>query len=130
MTAGALNIGAVDGNSRHESVDTITGSVPISEFNKEEKEWRLALDTGKDIDVFKRDFKKKNQMWTKGKIISMTGTNITDLTKKKFTVNFHQDVGMSEVRYNADSSFIAPYGTMSLSQNWRDELKKKDEVDA
>ena len=30
----------------------------------------------------------------------------------------------------ADSTFIAPYGTMSISQNWRDDVKVGDSVDA
>lgn len=37
---------------------------------------------------------------------------------------------MGETKLGADSSFIAPYGTMSAFQHWRDSIKKFDEIDA
>lgn len=63
-------------------------------------------------------------MWTKATIVSITGVDIENITKKKMTVTFHMDMSMGECRYSADSSFVAPFGTMSAKQNWRDELKK------
>ena len=68
-------------------------------------------------------------MWTTAKIVSITGFDIMDISKKKVVVEFYQDVCVRETRYNADSSFIAPYGTMSTVQNWRSDLKEGDEVD-
>jgi len=82
----------------HPGGDAHSGSVPVSEFNEDERMWRLALDVGTDIDVFKRDVKRKSQMWTMGKIVAVTGV-VDDLARKRLTVKFHQDVTVTEKAY-------------------------------
>ena len=94
----------------------------------DELEWRLALDIGMTIDVFKRDAKKKLQMWSKGKIEAVTGT-VSDLRKRYLTISYFSDKSVSEAKVTADSTCIAPYNTMSNSQNWRDKVQKGDRVD-
>ena len=83
------------------------------------------MQTGQELDLFKRDWRNKSEMWTKGKIISMTGDQ-TDVSRKRLVVEYHQDVGMGEVKMKADSKFLAPLGTYSSWYDWRDEVKKGD----
>ena len=46
------------------------------------------------------------------------------------TVAYYLDMTLSETRYPADSAMIAPLGTKSIQQAWRDTLQKGDLVDA
>lgn len=107
--------------------DNITGRVDITEFPKEEREWRASLDTNTEVDAFKRDAKHGSEQWSKAKIKIAFGSK-SDLTKRRFKIGFHHDVSINEAQcmIGADSTFIAPCGTMSISQNWRYELKVGD----
>ena len=90
-------------------------------MNEEERDWRLSLDVGKTIDVFKQDVKKGLEMWTKGEIIAVTGYQ-QDISSKSLKVSFYMDVSVNEASYKADSPLIAPYGTLSSEQDWRDKI--------
>ena len=56
-----------------ESQHDTTASGRVVDMNEEERAWRLSLDVGKTIDVFKQDAKKGHEMWTKGEIVAVTG---------------------------------------------------------
>lgn len=85
-----------------ETNKSTNGAQDPSIFNESEREWRLALDKDKTIDVFKRDVKRKAQMWTKGTIVAVTGVE-SDMSKKMLTISFYQDVSVVEVSYPASS---------------------------
>ncbi len=67
-------------------------------------------------------------MWSKGTIVAVTGVQ-QDITKKRLKIKFYSDVRVSEGSYLANSRYIAPYGTLSTCQNWRESLKRGDLVD-
>ena len=81
----------------------------------------MSLEVGKTIDVLKYDLNSKQQMWTRGDIVAVTG-DISDISKKMLTIAYKLDCTLSETRYPADSAMIAPDGTKSIAQNWRDQL--------
>lgn len=118
-----------DSGTQATSSNDLNGSIPESDLNAEERAWRLSLEKDMDVDVLKRDDKKRLEMWSKGKIVSVTGL-VSDLATKRMTIKFYQDVGVAEGHYCANSRYIAPYGTLSNVQSWRDQLKKGDLVDA
>ena len=90
----------------------IGGDWEDSDMPVDEREWRMALDVGKTVDVFKQDPKKGHQMWTKGEIVAVTGY-LQDITTKNLKIKFHADVSLGETSYPASSEFIAPYNTLS-----------------
>ena len=67
-------------------------------MNEQEREWRLSLSVGTTIDVFKRDWKHGNEMWTKGKIVAVTGSE-TWISTKMLQIAFYKDTSVSEVKY-------------------------------
>lgn len=65
---------------------TSTGfNARVTDMNEDERAWRLSLDVGTTIDVFKRDYKFGNEQWTKGKIVSVTGY-VSDLSTKNLRI--------------------------------------------
>lgn len=77
------------------SSNDLNGSIPESDLNAEERAWRLSLEKDMDVDVLKRDDKKRLEMWSKGKIVSVTGL-VSDLATKRLTIKYWQDVGVAE----------------------------------
>ena len=59
-------------------------------MNEDEREWRLSLDTNMTIDVFLRDWKNKSEMWTKGKIVAITG-EISQLYSKNLKIKIYNN---------------------------------------
>ena len=45
-------------------------------------------------------------------------------------IKFYMDVSVLETFYPADSTYIAPFGTQSSPENWRDNVQIGDLVDA
>ena len=98
-------------------------------MNDDDRDWRLSLDVGKTVDVFKRDWKLGAEMWTKGKIVAVTG-NESELSTKNLKIAYYMCTSIMEAKYPADSPFIAPFNTLSSEQDWREKIKKMDMVDA
>ena len=97
-------------------------------FSEQEIEWRMALEKDSLVDAMKRDLKCKAQMWAKGKVASVLGDNLSDLSSRKLVIKFDND-NVLDHTYPATSCYIAKYNTRSNEQDWRDELQKGDKVD-
>ena len=52
-----------------------------------EREWRMSLEVGTTIDVLKYDISNKQQMWTRGEIVAVTG-DMSDISKKMLTMAY------------------------------------------
>ena len=87
----------------------------------------MALDVGTTIDALKQDLKHESEMWSKATITAVTGY-VQDISKKNLCIKFDNDVSV-DATYKADSTKVAPHGTLSVSQNWRDSIQVGDLVD-
>ena len=73
----------------------MAGSARVTDLNEDEREWRLSLEVGKTIDVFQRDWKNKSEMWTKGKIVAVTG-EVSQLYSKNLKIKIYNNSSFME----------------------------------
>ena len=98
-------------------------TIDMSKFKLNiDKNWRLNLDIGQDVDILKQDKARKLQIWTMGTITEIKDRNGKDISKegkeykkdengnliaKFFTVKYYKDVSAPDsVEVTADSDLI------------------------
>ena len=87
------------------------------------------------MDVVKHDTKFDLHMWTVGEIKEVSDVSSTRLadkvtvTEKEFIVTFLKDVGFMPKPFEGKSKNIAPVGTFTKDEGWRDELMLGYSVD-
>lgn len=99
------------------------------EYTEDDLKWRKALDVGKTVDAIKMCTKFHIQGWAKGEISAINGS-VSNIATRTLTIKWEKDVSAIEAVYSALDSSIAPYGTKTHDQGWRDTLQKGDVVDA
>lgn len=81
--------------------------------------WRKTLDVGTSVDAIKMCTKFHIQGWAKGEISAVSGS-VANIATRQLTIKWQKDVSAIEGVYSALDSAIAPYGTKTHDQSWRD----------
>jgi hypothetical protein len=93
-------------------------------MSEEEREWRMSLKVGSQIDAIKFDQENNLKCWSKARIVQSIGNG------NYFQVQFECDVNRFMRDLTRYSVEIARYNTMSEGDEWRKELKVGDLIDA
>lgn len=51
-------------------------------------------------------------MWTKAEIVAVTGM-VSDISTKRLKIAYYGDISLTEANLKADSTELAPYGTLA-----------------
>lgn len=94
-----------------------------------------SLKKGDKVDAVKHDTKFDLHMWAVGEIKEVSEVSSSRLadkvtvTEKEFIVTFLKDAGLMPKPFDSKSKNIAPVGTFTKEEGWRDELYIGSSVD-
>ena len=93
-------------------------------LSEEDREWRLSLKEGSLIDAIKIEKDYNLKCWAKAKILEVKGDG------SYFLVDFENEPAKSARELTRYSLEIARYEQMSKDDEWRNNLKVSDLIDA
>jgi hypothetical protein len=107
----------------------------LLQLSEEEIAWRNGLQRGAEVDVVKHDLVNSLEMWVKGVIVTVPGAATSHLGDERhgpnsFLIKFQKDISVQAALFRADSPKIAPLNSKTTGDDWRDNLRVGDQVDA